>query len=167
VANQFSPLQAQIFNSLAAQKRETKDKRFQGETVAAQQYVDAMRKYETNFAKALGEGIAAGEMKGQLYDTNPYFTADPFGRLRLKPGVNAADAIMYGTMTGRGSSLTPEQYLQQANELKTKYPGYKDEMYRDALRQKYGTSRSSSKSDDDDDVTSNYGYGQSAYPFMS
>jgi hypothetical protein len=164
VANQFSPLQAQIYNSLAAQKRETKDKRYLGETVALQQYTDAMRKYATNVAQTLGEGIQAGKKLGQLYDTNPYYYADTFGRLRLKPGVNAADAIMYGTTAGRSSSLTPEQYLQQANELKNKYPGYKDEMYRDALRQKYGTSRSSSKNDDDD-VSSNYGYGQSAYPF--
>lgn len=160
VANQFSPLQAQIFNSLAAQKREAGDKRHAGETVAAQQYVNAMRPYATNAARALGEGVDAGVKLGQLYDTNPYYTADAFGRLRLKPGVNAADAIMYGTTAGTRGTLTPEQYLQRAQKLKQEYPDFDKEIYRDAMRQQYRKS-----SNDDDDVV--YGYGQSAYPFMS
>jgi len=162
VANQFSPLQAQIFNSLSAQKREAKDKRFAGETIAAQQYQNAMRPYGRDFAKTLGEGIEAGIKKGQLYDASQYYTADPFGRLRLKPGVNAADLIMNGSMAGRGSTLSSD-YLKEYNKLK-------GTMDKDALNQylkmKYqtGSSRRSS-SDDNDDVAFNYG--SSAYPFMS
>lgn len=164
VANQFSPLQAQIFNSLAAQKREAKDKRYMGEVVALQQYNNAMRQYATNFAKTLGEGIQAGKKMGQLYDTNPYYYQDAFGRLRLKPGVNAADAIMYGSTAGRGSTLTPDQYLQQYNELKKKYPNVSDKALENALKNQSSKSKSS---DDNDDVAANYGYGTSAYPFMS
>jgi hypothetical protein len=165
VANQFSPLQAQIFNSIAAQKREAKDKRYMGEAIAAQQYNNAMRAYATNVAKTLGEGITAGQKLGQLYDTNAYYAADPFGRLRLKPGVNAADAIMSGTTAGRSSTITADQYLKEAQRLKN--AGYSDQMIRDALRMQYGSGTKSSKSDDDDDVSFNYGYGASAYPFMS
>jgi hypothetical protein len=167
VANQFSPLQAQIFNSIAAQKREAKDKRYMGEAIAAQQYNNAMRAYATNVAKTLGEGITAGQKLGQLYDTNAYYAADPFGRLRLKPGVNAADAIMSGTMAGRSSNVTPDQYLQQYNMLKQKYPTASDKAIENALRQQQSSSRSSRSNTDDDDVASNYGYGASAYPFMS
>lgn len=164
VANQFSPLQAQIFNSLAAQKREAADKRFMGETIAAQQYQNAMRTYGRDFAKTLGEGIEAGIKKGQLYDASQYYTADPFGRLRLKPGVNAADLIMNGSMAGRGTTMSADEYLKRAKKYKD--AGYTDQMIRDAMRMQYGSGSSSrSSSTDNDDVAFNYG--SSAYPFMS
>jgi hypothetical protein len=163
VANQFSPLQAQIFNSLAAQKREAKDKRFMGETIAAQQYQNAMRTYGRDFAKVLGEGMDAGIKMGQLYDTNPYYTADPFGRLRLKPGVDAADAIMNGSMAGRGSIMSADEYLKRAKKYKD--AGHNDQMIRDAMRMQYGSGSSGRSSSTDDDAAFNYG--SSAYPFMS
>jgi hypothetical protein len=162
VANQFSPLQAQIFNSLAAQKREARDKRYMGNAVAAQQYNNAMRAYVTNFAKTYGEGLEAGIKKGQLYDTNPYYTTDAFGRLRLKPGVNAADAIMYSSGTAGSSSLTSDGYLKEYNLLKSQ--GTDPAIIKSYLDLKYGKG-SKSKTSNDDDVASNYGYGQSAYPF--
>ena len=164
VANQFSPLQAQIFNSIAAQKREARDKRYMGEVIAAQQYENAMRAYATNFARTLGEGMAAGQKVGQLYDASPYFTTDPFGRLRLKPGVNAADAIMFGTMAGRSSGVTADQYMKEYDMLKNQ--GKDPAVIKHYLDLKYGRGTRSSRSNtDDDDVASNYGYGASAYPF--
>jgi len=158
VANQYSPLQAQVYNSLAAQKRETRNKRYTGETVAAQQYQNAMRKYGTDFAETLGEGIEAGIKKGQLYDTSKYYTSDPFGRLRLKPGVNAADAIMGSTASGSNMS----------SEFLKDYDKYKGTMDKDALNQylkiKYGPSSRRGSSSDDDVA---FNFGASAYPFMS
>lgn len=159
VANQFSPLQAQIANSLFAQKREAKDKRYAGEAVALQQYNNAMRQYATNLAKVTGEGMQAGKKQGQMYDASPYFTTDRFGRLRLKPGVDASEAIM-GTTAGRNSSNTSSNFLKEYEQLK-------GTMDKDALNQylkiKYGSGSSKRSSSDDDDVA--YGYGQSAYPF--
>lgn len=162
VANQFSPLQAQIYNTLLGQKGAAKKERFDKETIALQQFANAKRQYAKDVASTLGEGIQAGKKLGQLYDTNPYYTTDRFGRLVLKPGVDASDAIMYGTTASRSKGLTPEQYLQRAQQLKQSYPDFEKEMYRDAMRQQYGSGSKRSASDDDD-VT--YGYAQSAYPF--
>jgi len=119
VANQFSPLQAQIMNQLMEQRVGRVNRLWAGNTIAKQQSDNAWREYidRVNTARNWAE---QNKMKRNLINSiNPYYQLDRSGSVRMRPGVDVTSMITAGGPT----ATTGQDYdamIAEAQELKAK-----------------------------------------------
>jgi len=102
VANQFSPLQSQIANTLSGLRSDRSDKLMIGNVVAKQQYDNAQREYLDRY-RTINEFRKKENMMRNLTNaSNPYFNVDAAGNVIMRPQVGQSS---YEYITGqRGSS---------------------------------------------------------------
>ena len=113
VANQFSPMQAEIMNKVNAYNVDRADKLFWNNQQGNKAYRNNLRQWLNNIDRYRENEYQVDSQNELLNATNPYFDM-VFGprkaSMRLKPGVNARDLILNGS--GRSSGITPQRMAQ-------------------------------------------------------
>jgi hypothetical protein len=114
VANQFSPLRANIINSVLAAQADRADKLFWNNEQGNKAYRSNLRQWMNNVDRYRENDYQVESVNNLMNGTNPYFDM-VWGRrganMRTKPGINVKDMILNGT-GGRGSGITPDRMKQ-------------------------------------------------------
>jgi len=109
VANQFSPLQADIMNKVTAYNADRADKLFFNNEQTQKAYRNSMRQWLNNIDRYRENEYQTESNTNLLNQTNPYYDMvyGPKGAsLRFRPGINVADLI---TQSSSGRSVTPNR----------------------------------------------------------
>lgn len=148
IANQFSPLQTNIMNTLMQYQADRLDKLDYNENMYDKEYRNTARKYLADWDK-FQKGTYDYMTKRNLFNfTNPtyaiYDVPNPWsgGYAAMKPGVNAYSQITGGT--GAASNNTFSQYMQDFDKLKR--DGYQPQEIKMILDRKYPTTSSKGSS---------------------
>lgn len=126
VANQFSPLQANIMNQAAAYNADRIDKLDYNNIMFDRDYRSNLAKFLRNYDAYRGNEYKQNTYENLMNQVNPFFqyvNTPRGGNMVMAPGVNAMSMIT-GNFPGaqQSQAMTPAAYLQAVQDFKDKYP---------------------------------------------